>query len=104
MELDGPITITDKEATFRFKEKVLLLYFAFVVCLQHRLVCPAHPSASISVSCWFVQLMFNIPILKPKVPLTGSLVLKRGKDGLFTSYKESWDQSVSQVLLSAKLF
>ena len=50
------------------------------------------------------QLMFNIPILKPKVPLTGKLVLKRGGNGLFTSYKESWDQGVAQVLLSAKLF
>ena len=30
--------------------------------------------------------MFNIPLLKPKVPLTGKLVLTRGADGLFTSY------------------
>ena len=30
--------------------------------------------------------MFNIPLLKPKVPLTGKLVLKRGANGLFTSY------------------
>jgi hypothetical protein len=51
MELDGPITVTEKEASFRFKE----------------------------------QLMFNIPLLRPKVPLTGRLVLTRGKDGLFTS-------------------
>ena len=50
------------------------------------------------------QLMFNIPILKPKVPLTGKLVLTRGGNGLFTSYKETWDQGVAQVLLSAKLF
>jgi len=50
------------------------------------------------------QLMFNIPVLKPKVPLTGKLVLTRGEDGLFTSYKESWDQSVASVLMSAKLF
>ena len=48
--------------------------------------------------------MFNIPILKPKVPLTGKLVLTRGGNGLFTSYKETWDQGVAQVLLSAKLF
>jgi hypothetical protein len=32
-----------------------------------------------------MQLMFNIPILKPKVPLTGKLVLTRGDGGLFTS-------------------
>eukprot|EP00960_Hanusia_phi_P070024 767219-Hanusia_phi.AAC.2 len=41
------------------------------------------------------QLMFNIPILKPKVPLTGKLILKRGEDGLITSYREIWDQPVS---------
>ena len=31
------------------------------------------------------QLIFNIPVFKSKVPLTGKLVLKRGADGLFTS-------------------
>jgi len=50
------------------------------------------------------QLMFNIPLLLPKVPLTGELTLKRGSNGLFTRYKEKWDQPVWQVLLSAKLF
>ena len=70
MELDGPITVTSKEVSFRWKE----------------------------------QLMFNIPVLLPKVPLTGSLVLVRGEDGLFTSYLEQWDLPVWKVLLSAKLF
>jgi len=70
MELDGPITVTSKEVSFRWKE----------------------------------QLMFNIPVLLPKVPLTGSLVLARGEDGLFTSYLEQWDLPVWKVLLSAKLF
>ena len=32
-------------------------------------------------------LCFRIP-LQPKVPLTGELILKRGDDGLITSYKE----------------
>mmetsp|Transcript_10598 Transcript_10598/g.23677 ORF Transcript_10598/g.23677 Transcript_10598/m.23677 type:complete len:229 (-) Transcript_10598:81-767(-) len=70
MELDGPITVTSKEVSFR----------------------------------WTEQLMFNIPVLLPKVPLTGTLVLTRGADGLFTSYREKWDLPVWKVLLSAKLF
>jgi hypothetical protein len=38
-------------------------------------------------------LCFNIP-LQPKVPLTGTLVLQRGSDGLITKYREVWDQGV----------
>lgn len=49
-------------------------------------------------------LVFNIPALFPKVPLTGEVVLKRGADGLITSYKEIWGQGVSEVLSKAKLF
>ena len=46
-------------------------------------------------------LAFNIPF-KPKVTLTGKVSLTRGKDGLITHYQEYWDQSVKEVLLSAK--
>eukprot|EP00746_Dinoflagellata_sp_MGD_P084913 gnl/MRDRNA2_/MRDRNA2_33661_c0_seq1.p1 gnl/MRDRNA2_/MRDRNA2_33661_c0~~gnl/MRDRNA2_/MRDRNA2_33661_c0_seq1.p1 ORF type:complete len:280 (+),score=45.64 gnl/MRDRNA2_/MRDRNA2_33661_c0_seq1:85-924(+) len=49
-------------------------------------------------------LTFNIPVLLPKVPLTGELVLTRGTDGLITSYKEIWDEPVSKVLSNVKLF
>jgi hypothetical protein len=31
------------------------------------------------------------------VPLTGSLSLQRGPDGLFTAYKERWDQPVPRA-------
>ena len=47
-------------------------------------------------------LCFNIP-LQPKVPLKGTLVLKRGDDGLITSYEEIWDTSVVATLLNAYL-
>ena len=47
-------------------------------------------------------LAFNIP-LHPKVKLTGKVVLKRQADGLISSYQEFWDQSVKDVLLSAKI-
>ena len=47
-------------------------------------------------------LAFNVP-LHPKVKLTGKVVLKRGEDGLITSYQEFWDQSVKEVLSTAKI-
>lgn len=51
------------------------------------------------------DLVFNIPLVKPKVALTGKLVLKRSPEtGLITSYQEFWDQDVNTVLASAKLF
>lgn len=48
------------------------------------------------------DLQFAIPF-KPTVSLTGELVLKRDPaTGLITSYKENWDQSVAEVLKTAK--
>lgn len=48
------------------------------------------------------DLMFNIPF-KPVCSLTGKLVLTRDENtGLITSYREYWDQSVSEVLKTAK--
>jgi hypothetical protein len=48
-------------------------------------------------------LMFNIPLLRPTVYLTGKVILKRDPgSGLITSYREFWDQDVSTVLKSAK--
>ena len=48
------------------------------------------------------DLMFNLPF-KPVCSLTGKVVLTRDeKTGLITSYREYWDQSVNDVLKSAK--
>jgi len=48
------------------------------------------------------DLMFNIPF-KPVCSLTGKVVLTRDeKTGLITSYREYWDQSVNDVLKTAK--
>lgn len=48
------------------------------------------------------DLMFNIPF-KPVCKLTGKVVLTRDEStGLITSYREYWDQSVNDVLKSAK--
>ncbi len=48
------------------------------------------------------DLMFNIPF-KPVCSLTGKVVLTRDSStGLITSYREYWDQSVNDVLKTAK--
>lgn len=48
------------------------------------------------------DLMFRIP-LRPVVTLTGRVVLERDPDtGLITKYQEFWDQSVGEVLKTAK--
>jgi len=49
-------------------------------------------------------LCFNIPVLQPKVSLSGYVELFRGKDGLITSSVEHWDQPVNEVLKTAKFF
>lgn len=48
------------------------------------------------------DLMFNIPF-RPVCKLTGKVVLTRDEStGLITSYREYWDQSVNDVLKTAK--
>ena len=49
------------------------------------------------------DLMFNLPIIKPIVSLTGKVVLTRDPNtGYIISYREFWDQDVATVLKSAK--
>ena len=49
-------------------------------------------------------LAFNLPLVKPKVPLTGTLILTRSPEtGLITKYLEIWDTGVTETLLNAKL-
>lgn len=48
------------------------------------------------------DLMFNIPLLRPVVSLTGKVLLDRDLEtGLITSYREFWDQDVNSVLKTA---
>ena len=50
-------------------------------------------------------LCFNIPVLQPKVSLSGYVELFRdSKDGLVTRSIEHWDQPVNDVLKTAKFF
>lgn len=50
------------------------------------------------------RLQFNIPLLNPKVDLSGTVELKRGPDGLITEYVEHWDQPVGEVLSKIQIF
>uniref|UniRef100_A0A7S0XLZ5 SnoaL-like domain-containing protein n=1 Tax=Chrysocystis fragilis TaxID=1411660 RepID=A0A7S0XLZ5_9STRA len=58
-----------------------------------------------SVSFRFSEyLCFKLPVVQPIVSLSGKVVLTRDADsGLFTAYREYWDQSPSQVVQSARL-
>ncbi|CAE7486847.1 unnamed protein product [Symbiodinium pilosum] len=47
-------------------------------------------------------LAFNFPIVHPKVTLSGTCTLTRGEDGLIVAYREKWDQSVPEVLSTAR--
>jgi hypothetical protein len=68
-----------------------------------RLVGDVHVSKQQVEFLFDEDLMFNIPF-KPKVHLTGKLVLERDPNtGLITKYREYWDQSVADVLKSAKI-
>ena len=47
-------------------------------------------------------LCFNLPFVKPLVSLSGRVVLERDPEsGLFTSYREYWDQKPADVIRSA---
>jgi hypothetical protein len=46
-------------------------------------------------------LTFNIPF-KPRVTLSGKVKLDRGDDGLIVYSREYWDQSIAQVISTAK--
>lgn len=49
------------------------------------------------------SLCFNVP-LKPVVKLSGKVVLTRDpSSGLFTAYREYWDQTPTEVILTARL-
>uniref|UniRef100_A0A7S3LYQ8 Uncharacterized protein n=1 Tax=Spumella elongata TaxID=89044 RepID=A0A7S3LYQ8_9STRA len=48
-------------------------------------------------------LAVNLPIVHPKWTLSGTCTLTRGADGLIVAYKEKWDQSVPEVILSTRL-
>lgn len=59
-------------------------------------------ATSESVDFKFSEILaFNIPF-NPSVSLTGRVKLSRGEDGLVTSSREFWDQSVPAVLSTVK--
>jgi hypothetical protein len=68
-----------------------------------RLVGPVDVSDSDITFRFDEDLMFNIPLLRPVVTLTGTVRLERDKKtGYITSYREFWDQDTLTVLKSAQ--
>jgi hypothetical protein len=68
-----------------------------------RLVGPVDVSDSDITFRFDEDLMFNIPLLRPVVKLTGTVRLERDKEtGYITSYREFWDQDTLTVLKSAQ--
>ena len=67
-------------------------------------------SPSVATFQWQVRfrfqedLCFNLPLVKPVVPLSGELILTRNPtSGLIIKYLEVWDEGVAQVLSRAHL-
>ena len=76
----------------------------FVAALSHVDIVGEVEATDTEVKFRFDEVLaFNLPFVKPKVPLTGTLILKRGKDGLITDYKEIWDTDVGATLKRAYL-
>jgi hypothetical protein len=68
-----------------------------------RLIGAVHVDAETVTFRFEEDLMFRIPLLHPKVFLSGKIVLQRNPTtGLVSSYREYWDQDVATVLRTAK--
>jgi len=48
-------------------------------------------------------LAFNVPLVWPKVEVTGRVELTRGPEGLITKYREFWDKSPSGVVQTLRI-
>ena len=101
---DETALFTDEIDTYTLDKWMKGTAALFVGSLSHvDLVGDVKADAS-EVSFRFSEtLAFNLPFVKPKVPLTGRLVLTRGADGLITKYREFWDQGTLEVLSKAYL-
>eukprot|EP00429_Kryptoperidinium_foliaceum_P010072 CAMPEP_0176003094 /NCGR_PEP_ID=MMETSP0120_2-20121206/992_1 /TAXON_ID=160619 /ORGANISM="Kryptoperidinium foliaceum, Strain CCMP 1326" /LENGTH=203 /DNA_ID=CAMNT_0017335717 /DNA_START=1 /DNA_END=612 /DNA_ORIENTATION=- len=104
---DESATFTDEIDTYQLDQWIKGTKRLFVADKSHVDMVPGSLQVSNEeASFLFTEyLTFNIPVLKPKVDLSGKVILKRDPStGLITSYQEKWDQDVNTVLKSAKLF
>lgn len=102
---DESATFTDEIDTYQMDQWIKGTKRLFVASKSHVDLVPDSLKVTDSdVTFRFTEdLTFNIPLLMPKVYLSGLVELKRdAKSGLITSYQEKWDQDVNTVLRSAK--
>ena len=103
---DEACTFTDAIDEYTLDKWVKGTGALFLASRSHVDIVPGSLTASASeVRFRFDEtLCFNLPVLKPIVPLTGELVLTRDpQSGLITSYLEKWDTSVTDTLKKAYL-
>jgi hypothetical protein len=103
---DESATFTDEIDTYEMDQWIKGTKRLFVADKSHvDLVPDSMQVTDTQVTFRFTEdLTFNIPLLLPKVYLSGTVELKRDpKTGLITSYQEKWDQSINTVLTSAKI-
>lgn len=103
---DESATFTDEIDTYEIDQWIKGTKRLFVKSKSNQELVPGSMKVTDSeVTFRFTEyLTFNIPLLQPKVYLSGEVILKRDLDtGLITSYREKWDQDVNTVLRSAQL-
>lgn len=104
---DESATFTDEIDTYQMDQWIKGTKRLFVAEKSHVDLVPNSIKVSdVEASFRFTEtLLFNIPILKPLVYLSGTVVFTRDpQTGLITSYREQWDQDVNTVLKKANLF
>ena len=102
---DEAATFTDEIDTYKLDAFVKGTKALFVADKSHvDLTSDVEVTKDAATFLFSEYLTFNLPVFKPRVSLTGKVVLKRSPEtGLFVSYREFWDQSVVDVLKTAKL-
>ena len=102
---DESATFTDEIDTYEMDAWIRGTKRLFVASKSHVDMVPdsLHVTDTEATFRFTEDLTFNIPLLQPKVYLSGLVILKRDpKTGLIISYQEKWDQDVNTVLKSAK--
>ena len=103
---DESCTFQDEIDTYTLSKWIKGTGALFVASKSHVDIVPGSLKADDSeVRFRFAEdLCFNLPLVQPIVPLTGTLILTRDPEsGLIVKYKEIWDESLSDVLKKTRL-
>ena len=102
---DESATFTDEIDTYTLDKWIKGTAALFVGEQSHVDLVGAVEASETEVKFRFTEtLAFNLPLVKPKVPLTGTLILTRdASSGLITKYLEIWDTGVWATLSKAYL-